>query len=346
MPVISLFVSPVCAVRFSAAALIMMLATATGYAKTPTEAGLYAIRIADLRVASVGERLAIANVSLCTPKRQRTGLVLHDLRQYSAQTEGAARAAFQFEHDISVEGVVPGSPAERAGIGVNSGLLAMDGDPIMAIANSSHGDPFERMNYVLDEEERYAADGILTLDFLKDGRAYRKKIITEQGCAGRFQIVFEGSRNAFSDGTYIQIDGKMVDFVRDDEELSAVLAHELAHIILDHRRRLNSLRRAHGAFNNNDRRISIRATEDEADGLSLYLMANAGYDPATAIGFWDRLERSVGPSMFSDRTHAGRKERVAHLTKQLTYLTRLREQTPTGTALVPDWARAPFPKLP
>ncbi|MFZ2980446.1 MAG: M48 family metallopeptidase [Sphingobium sp.] len=318
--------------------------TPTVHGESPLEDSLKALRIADIRVASVGERLAMANVRLCSQTLARTGLVLHDIRQYSARGQMAARSAFRFEREISVEGVVPGSPADRAGIRADSALLALDGVAVNSLPVTRSENSFGRMAAILDEEERKAADGLLIVDVLEDGVEHRRKIAAESGCSGRFQIVLEGSRNAFSDGKYAQIDGSMMDFVRNDEELSAVLAHELAHVILDHRQRLYLA--SNGRKVIRPSRAMIRASENEADRLSLYLMANAGYDPTVAPRFWDRLEKAVGPSIFADGTHAGRKVRVAQMKEELGNLARLREETGPGMPLFPTLARRPFRALP
>jgi predicted Zn-dependent protease len=46
----------------------------------------------------------------------------------------------------------------------------------------------------------------------------------------------------------------------------------------------------------------IKATEAEADRLSVWLMANAGYDPEAAISFWERYGKATGPGHFQ-RAH-------------------------------------------
>lgn len=58
-----------------------------------------------------------------------------------------------------------------------------------------------------------------------------------------------------------------------------------------------------------------RTQESEADHIGLLLMAKAGYDPRTAIGFWERMERSSGkgepPEFLS--THPSHGTRVEQL---------------------------------
>jgi predicted Zn-dependent protease len=62
-----------------------------------------------------------------------------------------------------------------------------------------------------------------------------------------------------------------------------------------------------------------RQQESEADHIGLVLMAKAGYDPATAVGFWQRmLEYSKGkepPAFLSD--HPSSQQRIDDIKKEL-----------------------------
>lgn len=64
-----------------------------------------------------------------------------------------------------------------------------------------------------------------------------------------------------------------------------------------------------------------RAQESEADHIGLILMAKAGYDPETAVGFWERMARnggaSGGPLDRFLRTHPTDADRVAKIKDEL-----------------------------
>ena len=62
-----------------------------------------------------------------------------------------------------------------------------------------------------------------------------------------------------------------------------------------------------------------RAHESEADRIGLSLMAMAGYKPAEAIGFWERMAAASGGSGGSDfmSTHPSDQKRIADIQKYL-----------------------------
>lgn len=76
--------------------------------------------------------------------------------------------------------------------------------------------------------------------------------------------------------------------VRDDDELAAVLAHEVAHLNSDHLAVSKSFalapsQRGLGQFGAGSERAEL-----DADIIGIQLMARAGYDPRAAIGLWER----------------------------------------------------------
>jgi predicted Zn-dependent protease len=101
----------------------------------------------------------------------------------------------------------------------------------------------------------------------------------------------------------------------------------LAHNVLGHRDRLNAIGRTWG---------NIRATEREADRLSVWLLANAGYDPAAAARFMSRWGPANDHGILSSPDHDRWRTRLQLIEQELAALARARGTDPQAEA---NWPR-------
>jgi len=149
--------------------------------------------------------------------------------------------------------------------------------------------------------------------------------------------------NAFSTpGGYVAVTLPLLRLTESEDELAAVLAHEVAHITLKHG--LNSVRRARRAEMvrvlgeevldlESYRKMLLdvatdlshlllergfsRHEEMQADSVAVRLLADAGYDPAALIRVLRKiadLENVSGPSIL--RSHPPAPERIARLQEE------------------------------
>lgn len=248
----------------------------------------------DLRVARIGYRLSTANVALCPRRVPQTGMVLHDLQQYSGDDRKAAAATFGLGATPAISGVVLGSVADQAGLRAGDNVLALDGQPL---GSSDRKDPYARIAKI--ETATESGPTILLVD--RPDHPLPFLISGTPGCAARVQVVPGRSLNAHADGTYVQLTDAVAHYAANDDELAAIIAHEMAHIFLGHKERLDREGRGGSA---------IRKTEIEADKLSITLLKDAGYDPRAAARFWLRFGKKTGAGIFSDGTHQRTKTRV------------------------------------
>lgn len=267
---------------------------------------LEVLRSYDQRLATIGWRLATANAALCDARAPATGAVLHAITQYEVVTEAAARRAFDFATPVAIEAVVAESPAARAGLRANDAVAAIDGHPLTATAKPPS---------VVDRDAALAAiaRGGETVRFtiVRDRERRDVSVAATPGCAATFEVVLGPEMTAQSDGRVVQIGVRFLERYR-DEEVAVVAAHELAHIVLRHRARLEAAGVKGGLFGELGRnaRLSQRA-EEEADRLGVHLLYNAGYDPAVAARFWRAHGGEIDGGFFRSRTHPATKLRVA-----------------------------------
>lgn len=252
----------------------------------------------DLRLASVGYRLALANAPLCDRTSRNPGWVLHDEFQYSDSR--IARAAFGLRASIGLSAVVPGGPAEAAGLKAGDGIVAINGKDIVSLPGKPRS--IKRMEAVTSKlSDALASSGPLNVTAQTAIGQKNFTLNPPAICASKFWLDTKSSLDAGADGEAVRVTEGLLTFTaQDDTELAAVVAHEISHNLLRHRERIST---------NRSNKV-ILATEIEADRLSVWLMANAGYDPTAALRFAERYGRKTGHGIFSDGTHLRWKNRV------------------------------------
>lgn len=291
---------------------------------------LDAMRALDGRVATIGHRLATANLALCADQNWLAGLTLHDLAQYGAGYRSSAIRAFGLDAGPAVLALAAGGPAEQAGMRLDDIILDIEGEAPPQ-SELPAGPSFARMEPILALLDRALADGVATFAVRRAGTTLSVRVRADRGCTTRFQLIPSGRLNALADGRYVQVTTAIGNYVVDDDELAAVLAHELAHNILRHRARLDAAGVQRGLLGNFGRNAQlIRETESEADRLSIYLLDRAGYDPEAAVRFWERFGRR-GLNFIGSPTHGNWRTRVAALRVEIENVRRSRAAGATPT---------------
>lgn len=106
-----------------------------------------------------------------------------------------------------------------------------------------------------------------------------------------YAVLKDDQLNAFClpGGKIIVLTG-LLEFVENDDQLAAVIAHEVAHALAHHASERIARERTSGrgllslAYN--------REQESEADHIGAFLMTFAGYDPEEAVSFWRQMQAS------------------------------------------------------
>ncbi len=208
---------------------------------------------------------------------------------------------------------------------INQGLWLL-GDPA---AERRFGFAFSRAMMILKP-----------LDKNRERNAWVRRVfqrVVEPGRRKRFQyrvyVVRDRSINAFAlPGGYVFINRGMLDFVKSDDELACILAHELAHCNRRHslyrmRRNFAFVMLARKVWDDEDDKKTwaaianmflelrfSRNNEREADMLGMKWARDAGYNPSGMVTLWERMLKKYGNkrSQLTKRfaTHPGHRERA------------------------------------
>lgn len=253
------------------------------------------------RVSRVGGRITVAGAPLCGEEvKAYVGLVsasrssvARQLGSHEAWRDAgvAFRDAWEIDGAPEVLAVLPDSPAEAAGIRVGDHVVDLE----------IHGE---------------APRSTLWIEVERGDQTIRKPLQYVSECRYPVRATIGDYVNAHVDGETIIITTGLLRFVENDDELAAVIGHELAHRILGHRR------------------SRLRSRERAADYLGVYLAARAGYDPAAAANFVRRLA-AEHPELISERAspaHPSTASRVAAIEQTVT---EIRDKQRAGAELFP-----------
>lgn len=279
-----------------AAGILLMAAwiTPSVAAASADLAAYQALAQQDLRLATIGYRLAQANAPFCDRKTQNIGWVLHDEAQYP--DTALAKTAFVFRSPVAISSVVTGGEAAQQGLQAGDGITAVDGIDVTGpniVKNGRATARIEKIQTLLNDA--FAKSGAVVVSMKTAAGMKDVTLQPPKMCSSQYWVDTKTKLDAGADGVSVRVTQGMMAFAAaDDAELAAVVAHEMAHNLLRHRDRLLATGGA---------KKQVLATEIEADRLSVWLMQNAGYDPAAAARFIERFGRKTGLGIFSDGSH-------------------------------------------
>lgn len=272
-------------------------------------------RKADMELAGIGWRLAIANVALCERREAGTGLQLHSLDQFQGEVREQAKLHFGFASEVAVEGVLPESPAARAGIQADDSILrigAIRPDQLSGSAGST-----DRLVAAQLAVASLPVDAPIEIDAVRKGVPVHFTVHPVPVCKSRFELRLASDFRASADGSMVQISSAFLDNYP-KQQVAAVVAHEFSHNILRHRDRLEARGVEFGLLSGFGANVKyFRQTEIQADLLSAYLLANAGYDPQVSIAFWKHFGPSKAGGIFRTRSHPHWRDRIATLNAEI-----------------------------
>jgi hypothetical protein len=282
-----------------AAGLVLALVLAAPVSAQPVDD----LQAADALVQTIGWRLSHANARLCPRGAPGIGLLLGDALTF--KDPAAARAAYGLAGDVAVAAVADRSPAAEAGLTANMVVTAVGDMPVGPAPRPGSWNRVWGLQTRLEQDAAGTGDVALTL---AGGRVVHVR--AAPSCAVRF-IVDDGKDNAGATRIEVRVGRKaLIQLGWDETLIAAIMAHELAHAALDHETVLGSGRRPAEA---------VRRTEREADRLSVWLLANAGYDPTAAPRMIARISPR-GIFAAASRTHGSGRERASDMEVEIAVL--------------------------
>ncbi len=279
------------------------------------------------RVSNVGYRLL---QQLPTEDREATepwiGVVTYDqLPGFAPQggiSGGGVRAAF----------VVASGPAGRAGIPDGALIEAVAGDPVGSV-----GEIHKAVLRALDG----SPGGMVDVRY-RDPNGGERTVGVRPEFPARttsFLVTDDAEVNAYTDGRDVVVTGGMLRFLNSDDELAAVLGHELAHVTRGHVTKAAGQRVGLAAIGailgaiiaprtnlpTDMARLSVSAfagrfnqdLEREADVYGLWYANASGYDVDAGAGVWERMAIEMPQTMTSSffSTHPASPERFVRARK-------------------------------
>jgi len=151
------------------------------------------------------------------------------------------------------------------------------------------------------------------------------------------------SPNAYADGQHIIVNEAMMEFVKSDEELALVIAHEFAHNMLSHVEQQQGnaaigmifgaiidgiLASENGTSDYTFTKLGAeigsgaysQSRETEADYIGLYVMQAAAYDISKAPELWRRMAVRNPNAIYLASTHPTTAERFVALEKTVSQI--------------------------
>lgn len=281
-------------------------------ASDETQASLLALQTDDQRVADTGWRIASRNTDTCPKLWGALGISLHHISQYEPAYRAAAKTAFGLDDSYpSILAVANASPASAAGLQPNDRLRAVNGVDLAGNSRQqTSAASYDAVSAAMAALEALPEISAAVLSIERGGQRLEVNVTPQNVCQSRLELAPGNAINANANGLVAQISGRLVNWVESEDELALVIAHEMAHNLLDHPKRLNEKSALSGIATSLG--LSGRAQrqmELDADRMGIIMAASAGYNYKIAPDFWARLNSNAPLAAFLATTHPATRAR-------------------------------------
>jgi Zn-dependent protease with chaperone function len=275
-------------------------------ASDAAQASLLALQRDDQRVADTAWRIASRNSDSCLKLWAALGVSLQHISQYEPAYRAAAKAAFGLEDSYpSILAVAEGSPAAAAGLKPNDILRAVNGADLSSKSGKqATAASYDAVSAAMAALEALPEHKAAILSVERGGERRDVSVTPQNVCRSRVELAPGNAINANANGLVAQISGRLVNWVESDDELALIIAHEMAHNLMGHPKKLSEKSSLSGLATSLG--LSGRAQrqmELEADRMGIIMAANAGYNYKIAPDFWARLNSNAPLASFLATSH-------------------------------------------
>ena len=284
-----------------------------------TQDSLRALQRDDQRVADTAWRIASRNAYTCPKLWASLGLSLHHVSQYEPAYRAAAQAAFGLDDSYpSLLAVAEGSPASAAGFKPNDTVRAVNGADLADKSGvQKRSASYDAVSAAMAALEALPEQGAAVLSIERGGQRLEVSVAPQNVCRSRVELAPGNAVNANANGLVAQISGRLVNWIESDDELALVIAHEMAHNLMDHPKRLSQKSALSGlATSLGLAGKAQRQMELDADRMGIFMAASAGYNYKIAPDFWAKLNANSHSPHFW-RLHTPRRGRDARMRRGL-----------------------------
>ena len=261
-----------------------------------------------VRLHDVAFPLLVAAADWCPLDQEQTyGFLIVEIKPSHGQTEVGGGPG------TSVVYVHPQSPAASAGVLPRDRLVRINERTVDGMSAEEVSQLIRRLTVARIQP--------LQLEVVREGLRHTLSLMAVPACQFSVQLVESDQIKGIADGRQIGVTTGTMRVVGSEDELAWVVAHEIAHNVLNHSQNarlqlmLNTFLSATiGASGDLAGTMPPRRSlEARADYVGAYIVARAGYDVRAIKQFWRRLERlrsgETTPEM--DRDHPTTAERLA-----------------------------------
>lgn len=247
-----------------------------------------------MRLARVHYRLATNSTSLCPKLIYASGVDI--VQRPQGELGESMGRLYGIAKTPTVLHVIAGGPADIAGLKPRDQVVSIWGmEPTS-----------QNQKAIADRNRSMAPTESIPVQLRRGGELMKIDIAPVKACDYPASMAPEQVVNAYADGERIIITRGMMGFVRSDEELALVVAHEMAHNTMRHldAKKVNAAAGlvgdvalailSRGAYRSSSisdaaSRAYSQEFEAEADYVGLYMLAISGYSVEDAPKFWRRM---------------------------------------------------------